>query len=273
VNDPGAPLLNRATSALYAVGSVIKPLYAIAYLEKFGEDDSMVDCQGYYEYRTSSGRVAGVYKDWYEPGHGLTDLRKALRVSCNVFFYQLALKLGIDEMKSWADKFRVSSITMIDLPAEAEGLFPDPSWKQRIYREIWYPGDTILCGIGQGFILMTPMQILNFFNTLANRGTCYTPHVLLGTFDPNTKVMEKVEPAVPYTVDVKPKTWDFLVKALVESSRTKMVPPRRVRRTKHSRVQGLRQPVRRERPRWVRQVKNHTLGSPVSARSASHRSL
>ncbi len=216
VNDPGAPLLNRATSALYAVGSVIKPLYAIAYLEKFGEDDSMVDCQGYYEYRTSSGRVAGVYKDWYEPGHGLTDLRKALRVSCNVFFYQLALKLGIDEMKSWADKFRVSSITMIDLPAEAEGLFPDPSWKQRIYREIWYPGDTILCGIGQGFILMTPMQILNFFNTLANRGTCYTPHVLLGTFDPNTKVMEKVESMVSSTVDVKPKTWDFLVKALVE---------------------------------------------------------
>lgn len=215
VNDPDAPLLNRATSALYAVGSVIKPLYAIAYLET-GEDDLTIDCHGYYEYRTSSGKIAGVYKDWYAPGHGTTDLRKALRVSCNVFFYELALRLGINEMKAWADKFKISSITNIDLPGEVEGLFPDPAWKQRRYGEIWYPGDTILCGIGQGFITLTPLQILNFFNTVANRGTCYTPHVLLGTFDPNTKVMEKVESMVSYTVDVKPKTWDFLVKALVE---------------------------------------------------------
>jgi len=215
VNDPDAPLLNRATSALYAVGSVIKPLYAIAYLET-GEDDLTIDCHGYYEYRTSSGKIAGVYKDWYAPGHGTTDLRKALRVSCNVFFYELALRLGINEMKAWADKFKISSITNIDLPGEVEGLFPDPAWKQRRYGEIWYPGDTILCGIGQGFITLTPLQILNFFNTIANRGTCYTPHVLLGTFDPNTKVMEKVESMVSYTVDVKPKTWDFLVKALVE---------------------------------------------------------
>ena len=215
VNDPDAPLLNRATSALYAVGSVIKPLYAIAYLET-GEDDLTIDCHGYYEYRTSSGKIAGVYKDWYAPGHGTTDLRKALRVSCNVFFYELALRLGINEMKAWADKFKISSITNIDLPGEVEGLFPDPAWKQRRYGEIWYPGDTILCGIGQGFITLTPLQILNFFNTIANRGTRYTPHVLLGTFDPNTKVMEKVESMVSYTVDVKPKTWDFLVKALVE---------------------------------------------------------
>lgn len=215
VNDPDAPLLNRATSALYAVGSVIKPLYAIAYLET-GEDDLTIDCHGYYEYRTSSGKIAGVYKDWYAPGHGTTDLRKALRVSCNVFFYELALRLGINEMKAWADKFKISSITNIDLPGEVEGLFPDPAWKQRRYGEIWYPGDTILCGIGQGFITLTPLQILNFFNTIANRGTCYTPHVLLETFDPNTKVMEKVESMVSYTVDVKPKTWDFLVKALVE---------------------------------------------------------
>jgi len=216
VNDPNAPLLNRATSALYAVGSVIKPLYAIAYLETSDENEFIVDCNGYYEYRTSSGKIAGVYKDWYAPGHGTTDLRKALRVSCNVFFYQLALKLGINEMKTWADKFKISSITGIDLPGEAEGLFPDPAWKQRRYGEIWYPGDTILCGIGQGFITLTPLQILNFFNTIANRGTCYTPHVLLETFDPNTRVRKKTQPAISYTIDLKPGTWAFLVNALIE---------------------------------------------------------
>lgn len=215
VNDPDAPLLNRATSALYAVGSVIKPLYAIAYLET-GEDDLTIDCHGYYEYRTSSGKIAGVYKDWYAPGHGTTDLRKALRVSCNVFFYELALRLGINEMKAWADKFKISSITNIDLPGEVEGLFPDPAWKQRRYGEIWYPGDTILCGIGQGFITLTPLQILNFFNTIANRGTCYTPHVLLETFDPNTRLRRKTQPAISYTIDLKPRSWTFLVNALIE---------------------------------------------------------
>jgi len=215
VNDPDAPLLNRATSALYAVGSVIKPLYAIAYLET-GEDDLTIDCHGYYEYRTSSGKIAGVYKDWYAPGHGTTDLRKALRVSCNVFFYELALRLGINEMKAWADKFKISSITNIDLPGEVEGLFPDPAWKQRRYGEIWYPGDTILCGIGQGFITLTPLQILNFFNTIANRGTCYTPHVLLETFDPNTRLRRKTQPAISYTIDLKPRSWNFLVNALIE---------------------------------------------------------
>ena len=215
VNDPDAPLLNRATSALYAVGSVIKPLYAIAYLET-GEDDLTIDCHGYYEYRTSSGKIAGVYKDWYAPGHGTTDLRKALRVSCNVFFYELALRLGINEMKAWADKFKISSITNIDLPGEVEGLFPDPAWKQRRYGEIWYPGDTILCGIGQGFITLTPLQILNFFNTIANRGTCYTPHVLLETFDPNTRLRRKTQHAISYIIDLKPRTWTFLVNALIE---------------------------------------------------------
>ncbi|MGB9789055.1 MAG: penicillin-binding transpeptidase domain-containing protein [Thermotoga caldifontis] len=216
VNDPNAPLLNRATSSLYAVGSVIKPLYAIAYLEEFGSEQFVVNCPGYYEYRTSDGRVAGVYKDWYSPGHGVTDLRKALRVSCNVFFYQLALKLGIEKMKLWADKFRLASRTGIDLPGEVEGLFPDPSWKQRRFGEIWYPGDTILCGIGQGFILMSPIQVLNFFNTLANRGTCYTPHVLLEIFDPNTRSKETVQPVVSFTVDLEPSVWSFLSNALVE---------------------------------------------------------
>lgn len=215
-SDPQAPLLNRAISALYPVGSVIKPLYAVAYLEQFNQNDMIVNCPGYYEYRTSAGTVAGVYKDWYIAGHGLTDLRKALRVSCNVFFYQLALKLGIEEMKAWAEKFKVSHPTGIDLPGEVEGLFPDPAWKQRRFREPWYPGDTILCGIGQGFILLTPIQILNFFNALANKGTCYTPHVLLQIFEPNTRTTEQVQPSISLTVQIAPETWSFLTNALVD---------------------------------------------------------
>lgn len=215
-SDPQAPLLNRAISALYPVGSVIKPLYAVAYVEKFGQNDLIVNCPGYYEYKTSTGTVAGVYKDWYIAGHGLTDLRKALRVSCNVFFYQLALKLGIEEMKAWAEKFRVSYPTGIDLPGEVEGLFPDPTWKQRRFREPWYPGDTILCGIGQGFILLTPIQVLNFFNTLANKGTCYTPHVLLQILEPNTRSTEQVQPSISLAVQIAPETWSFLTNALID---------------------------------------------------------
>ncbi len=215
-NDPKSPLLNRAISATYPPGSIIKPLYAIAYLENNPDLGKTVDCKGYYEYIGSSGRSLGLYRDWYISGHGVTDLKKAIRVSCNVFFYNLALELGIERMKQYANLFMIDQLTGIDLPAERRGLYPDPNWKYNTYKEPWYPGDTILCGIGQSFINLTPIEVLNFFNTIANDASCYRPHVLDHVKNQQGKKIYEFEKGLSYKIPLKQSTIDFLKDSLRE---------------------------------------------------------
>lgn len=215
-NDPKSPLLNRAISATYPPGSIIKPLYAIAYLENNPDLGKTVDCKGYYEYIGSSGRSLGLYRDWYISGHGVTDLKKAIRVSCNVFFYNLALELGIERMKQYANLFMIDQLTGIDLPAERRGLYPDPNWKYNTYKEPWYPGDTILCGIGQSFINLTPIEVLNFFNAIANDASCYRPHVLDHVKSQQGKKIYEFEKGLSYKIPLKQSTIDFLKDSLRE---------------------------------------------------------
>jgi len=216
VNDPNSPLLNRAISAVYPPGSVIKPLYVISYLETSTDWDIVVDCKGYFDYVGSSGKVLGTYRDWYVPGHGKTDLRKAIRVSCNVFFYNLALKLGIETMSKYASLLMIDQLTDIDLPGEVKGSYPTPAWKMKKYGEQWYPGDTILAGIGQGFVVLTPIEVLNFYNTIANRGICWQPHVLRQVRSPLGKIAELFERKENLVVSISDRTLDFLWEAMKE---------------------------------------------------------
>lgn len=215
-NDPKSPLLNRAISATYPPGSILKPLYAIAYLENDPDLKRTVDCKGYYEYIGSSGRSLGLYRDWYVPGHGVTDLRKAIKVSCNVFFYNLALELGIERMKQYANLFMIDQLTGIDLPGERKGLYPDPNWKYNAYKESWYPGDTILCGIGQSFINLTPIEILTFFNAIANDATCYRPHLLDHIKNQQGRKVFEYEKSILYKAPLKQSTLSFLKDSLRE---------------------------------------------------------
>lgn len=215
-NDPQSPLLNRAIGATYPPGSIIKPLYAIAYLENDPDLTKTVDCRGYYEYIGSSGRSLGIYRDWYVAGHGITDLKKAIKVSCNVFFYNLALQLGIERMKQYADLFMIDQPTGIDLPGERKGLYPDPNWKYGAYKEPWYPGDTILCGIGQSFINLTPIEILNFFNAIANDGICYRPHVLDYVKNQQGRKQFEYEKTLSYKIPLKQSTINFIKDSLRE---------------------------------------------------------
>ncbi|AEH52015.1 penicillin-binding transpeptidase domain-containing protein [Pseudothermotoga thermarum] len=216
VNDPSSPLLNRAIGGLYPPGSVIKPLYAIALLEEADFDIPSINCLGYFEYVGTTGRVLGTYRDWYLEGHGETDLKKAIKVSCNVYFYNLALHLGIERMKQIASFFRIDELTQIDLPGERKGLFPDPTWKYERFKEPWYPGDTILCGIGQSFILVTPLEITSFYNAIANGGTCYQPRLLKSILDFRGKKVYEPDVTVLYKVSMKKSTHEFLVSALRE---------------------------------------------------------
>ncbi|EKF49563.1 penicillin-binding protein 2 [Thermosipho africanus H17ap60334] len=203
VNDPSNPLLNRATMGLYSPGSAIKPLIAIAYL--LSESTSAtLNCTGRYEYKSSSGKTIAIFNDWLLSGHEETDLIKALRVSCNVYFYTIALEIGIDKIKSVADIFKISDLTKIDIE-EKSGIFPSREWKEKQFKTIWYPGDTILTGIGQGYILLTPLEILNFYTTIANNGKTPRPHLLKS---------EKVE----YTneVSLPDKIWSTIKEGLLE---------------------------------------------------------
>ncbi|MBO8160562.1 MAG: peptidoglycan glycosyltransferase [Thermosipho sp. (in: Bacteria)] len=204
LNDPTKPLINRATLGLYSPGSAIKPLIAIAGLIYEKTDSLDVNCSGKFVYKSSSGKILGTYNDWLLSGHGETNLIKAIRVSCNVYFYNLALNLGIDKIKSVAELFKIDKKTGIDIP-EVEGLFPDKNWKEQKYNEPWYPGDTIITGIGQGYISLTPIELLNFYVTIANRGRTPVPHLLKNT---NVKYSNNV--------NLPEEIWNKIIQGLKE---------------------------------------------------------
>ena len=210
LNDPSGIFINRAISSRYPPGSSIKPFIALAYLMKFWGKDQTVNCKGKYFYKSKSGKVLAVYRDWLLSGHGLVDLRKAIRVSCNVFFYTIGQKIGIDYLSNLASEVKLSNRTGIDLPGEIRGIFPSRNWKKKVFGENWYPGDTILLSIGQGYVLMTPIEMINFYSLLANEGVSYVPHVV--------KMVDgkPVNPKEYVRMDLPKEYWNFLREAMVD---------------------------------------------------------
>jgi penicillin-binding protein 2 len=208
-NSP-SPLINRAISSAYSPGSSIKVLWAVAALLNGVDPEEKINCRGVFEYRNSKGEVVARYRDWKEEGHGLTDLRKAIRVSCNVYFYQLGLKLGVDKMVEIAKKLGIFEKTGIDLPGEKSGTLPSPEWKMSRIGEPWYPGDTILMSIGQGYLTATPIELLKLVSLVANEGIFYRPHVVkrIGS--------KAVGPEIETQVQIDEKIWTFIKDAMVD---------------------------------------------------------
>ncbi|QAV34159.1 peptidoglycan glycosyltransferase [Fervidobacterium changbaicum] len=202
VNDPLKPLLNRAISNVYPPGSTFKVVTAIAQL--LYSHPNTITCNGVFRYRDSKGRVTATYKDWLITGHGVVDLRKAIRVSCNVYFYNAALDVGIDKLITVAKAFYLDQKTGINLPGEVAGTLPTPEWKLKKLDEKWYPGDTILFGIGQGFLDLTPIQVLSLYNTVANKGLFVRPKLVL-----NEEVSTKKIP-----LNVPENVWNTLIDGL-----------------------------------------------------------
>lgn len=171
MNDPGHPLLNRAIQAQLAPGSTFKPIMAVAGLETGVIDDSYtVNCPG-------GATFYGRYFKCHEvDGH--TDLHKAIVKSCDVFFYNVGNKLGIDNIAHYAELAGLGHKTGIDLPHEAEGTMPSTKWKARTLRQKWYAGETISVSIGQGYVTVTPLQIAAAIGGIATGGMWPTPHVV-----------------------------------------------------------------------------------------------
>ena len=167
------PMLNRAIQAQFAPGSTFKPIMALAGLETGAIDEhSTFVCPGG---ATFFGRY---FKCWQKHGHGTVDVHRGIVQSCDVFFYNLGNKLGIDSIAEYAEMAGIGKKTGIDLPGEAEGLMPSSKWKLRTQREKWYAGETISVSIGQGAVTVTPLQLASAIGGIVSGGNWYKPHMV-----------------------------------------------------------------------------------------------
>lgn len=169
------PLVNRPLRGIYPPGSTFKPFVALAGLEAGKREPPFsISDPGYFTLPGHSHR----YRDWKPGGHGQVDVRRAIAVSCDTFFYGLAMELGIEKLAAFAGHFGFGKRTGIDIRGEAEGLMPTPEWKWRRWKQRWYPGETVIAGIGQGYTLVTILQLAHATATLANNGVAIRPHLV-----------------------------------------------------------------------------------------------
>jgi penicillin-binding protein 2 len=210
-HSPDHPLFNRAIRGQYSPGSTIKPFIAITGLNNDTiSTQSTVYDPGWFRLP----HTKHIYHDWKHAGHGWVNITKAIMVSCDTFFYQLSVNLGIHAIDTMLSQFGFGHSTQIDMPEELAGLVPNPTWKQRNSGYPWYTGDTILTGIGQGFLLTTPLQLAEGVSIIAEHGAHYQPHLLLATQQTNqTKTFIKTIENPPLILK-HPDVWHIVIQAM-----------------------------------------------------------
>src|SRR3569833_2332094 len=206
------PLFNRVLNGQYPPGSTVKPLVALAGLEYHEvTPHSSTFCPGWFSLPGVSHR----FRDWKKEGHGTVDVRLAIMRSCDVYFYDLARTLGIDRMKSYLGHFGLGRKTNVDLPAEFSGLMPSREWKRAARKQAWYPGETLITGIGQGFMLATPLQLADAIAALAIRGDRKQPHIVRALQPPGSGQLVMQPPVHLDKVPVAdPANWDTVISAM-----------------------------------------------------------
>ena len=221
VHDPDTPLINRALAGAYPPGSTAKPYYALAALH-YGvmTPDQRIFCPGYF--RLPGSRH--LYHCWKHRGHGEISMRRAIAQSCDVYFYTVANKLGIDRMHHFLSEFGFGKATGIDIPGERPGLMPSPGWKRRAFKnranEVWFPGETLIVGIGQGYMLATPLQLAHAVATIAARGREFKPRLVIGIRPPGSRrvigLPPKPEPGIR---GVTPDQWNVVYEGMEQAAR------------------------------------------------------
>jgi penicillin-binding protein 2 len=174
-NDPLHPLLNKAIQAQVAPGSVFKIIMSVAGLQEGVAQNLKVNCQGGAEFY---GRYFNCWVKEEHRVHGVVDISKGIYQSCDVFFYTLAEKLGIEKIAKWASALGIGKKTGIDLPNEVAGVMPSEEWKLKTFRQKWYAGEVISVGIGQGAVAVSPIQLARAIGGIAMGGTLVRPHVV-----------------------------------------------------------------------------------------------
>ncbi len=204
------PLYNRALRGLYPPGSTVKPFIALAGLEFNAiSAEHQLFCPGYYQLPN----VSHHYRDWKKGGHGSVNMTEAITESCDVYFYSLASTLGIDRMHSFLQHFGFGEKSGIDLSGEKTGLLPSKEWKRQQHNQSWYPGETLITGIGQGYLQVTPIQLAKATATLANKGKIVTPFLVKNSVNTEDSEPEKVTPTDNITI--KSENINTIISAMI----------------------------------------------------------
>ncbi len=206
------PLFNRSVRGRYPPASTIKPIMVLQGLELnlINKNYSIYD-QGFYKLKNDNH----LYRDWKSWGHGWTDYHKAIVESCDTFFYDLAFKLKIKNIESILTQFGLGDYTKIDINEELPGLVPNPEWKRINKKQFWFPGETLITGIGQGFLLATPLQMSVMTSILANQGTYYQPHLVKAIKNNNGEWIE-TKTNILNQVKISENNWKLVNKALTD---------------------------------------------------------
>jgi len=188
--DQRRPLFNRALQGGYEPGSTLTPYIGLAALESGAIDLDYTDFSGGYYQLPNQPRK---YRDWKRGGHGWVDLTQAIGQSVNVFFYRLAVELGIDLIHDHFDQFGFGRPTGVDLYGESSGVLASRAWKRAVHNQPWYPGETVITGIGQGYTVATPLQLAHAAALLAAGGESPRIHLLQAVVDPDTGLSTRPE--------------------------------------------------------------------------------
>jgi len=210
VNDEEHPLLNKAIQAQLAPGSTFKIIMATAGLQEGIAQDMHVICNGG---ATFYGRYFKCWVSAEHRTHGVVEISKAIYQSCDVFFYTLAEKLGIDRIAKYATMFGLGQKTGIDLPQEVTGVMPSEEWKIRNFKQKWYAGETISVGIGQGAVAVTPIQLARAIGAISSGGQLVRPHVT-NPSDLPANIVPATDNPVQAKIPIDPKNWEIITDAM-----------------------------------------------------------
>lgn len=212
-DSPDRPLFNRALSGQYPPGSTTKPFYGLAGLETNTiSARKKIFCGGFYLLPNEERR----YRDWKKEGHGLVNMKSAITQSCDVYFYDLAYRLGIDKMSKFMYQFGFGEKTGVDSTGERPGLMPSREWKNQAQGVIWFPGETLITGIGQGAMLVTPLQIANATAAFSMKGTRYKPHLVQAIDSSQTDFAQEAKPQVvgQYVLE-RERNWQHIHRSMI----------------------------------------------------------
>ena len=207
------PLINRPLRGIYPPGSTFKPFVALAGLEQGKRQPPFsINDPGYFTLPNSSHQ----YRDWKPGGHGVVDIRRAITISCDTFFYGLAMELGIEKLTTFVRHFGFGQKTGIDISGEVGGLLPTPEWKMRRYKQPWYMGETVIVGIGQGYTLVTPMQLAYATATLANKGVAMRPRLVSGITNTQTGAISTLEGTINKRITLDEKNLEIVKLGMID---------------------------------------------------------
>ena len=207
------PLINRPLRGIYPPGSTFKPFVALAGLENgkrtppFSIQDS-----GFFTLPNSTHR----YRDWKPGGHGMVDMQRAITISCDTFFYGLAMELGIEKLTAFVGHFGFGHLSGLDINGENAGLLPTPDWKQRRFKQPWYQGETVITGIGQGYTLVTPMQLAQATAILANNGVAMKPHLVSNIEKAITGQRLDIAPLIQDKIEINAENLEIVKRGMVD---------------------------------------------------------